>query len=62
MTFEERAYAVLFENADETLLTEGEIYELYDTVTELIEEKHGEVAEDYHFSSSSLPHKEKVLQ
>jgi hypothetical protein len=37
MTFEERAYAVLFEDADESLLTEGELYELYDTISEITE-------------------------
>ena len=39
MTFDERAYAVLFENADETLLSEGELYELYDMITEITKDR-----------------------
>jgi hypothetical protein len=62
MTFDERAYAVLFEGADESLLNEGEIYELYDTVTELIAEKGYEIDTDYHFTKESLPQQVSVLQ
>jgi hypothetical protein len=62
MTFEERAYAVLFEGADESLLTEGEIYELYDTVTEKIAEMGYEIDTDYHFSKESLPQSSAALQ
>lgn len=62
MTFEERAYAVLFEGADESLLTEGEVYELYDTVTELVADMGYELEQDYHFTKESLPHQSAVLQ
>jgi hypothetical protein len=38
MTFdddlESRAIEVLFNDGDESLLTEGEVYEIYDTITE----------------------------
>jgi hypothetical protein len=62
MTFDERAYAVLFEDADESLLTEGEIYELYDTVTELIADLGHEIVQDYHFRNDFLPQKNVFLQ
>lgn len=52
MTFNERAYAVLFEDADESLLTEGEIYELYDTITEITEGRSKKF--DYTISSKTL--------
>jgi hypothetical protein len=38
-TLEERAYEVLFNNGDESLLSEGEVYEIYDTVMELVAER-----------------------
>lgn len=60
--FEERAIAVLFNNADESLLTEGEVYQLYDTVTEYVKANYGEVTEDFHFIGTSLPHKNRILQ
>lgn len=60
--FEKRAIAVLFNNADESLLSESEVYELYDMITEFVKENFGEAREDYHFSGSSLPHKTPILQ
>lgn len=39
MTLEERAYEVLFNDGDDSLLTEGEVYEIYDTVMELVEQR-----------------------
>ena len=59
--FEVRATEVIFNNGDESLLSDGEVYQLYDMVTEYIEEHYGKIEEDYHFTSSSLPQTEKVL-
>jgi hypothetical protein len=52
MTFDERAYAVLFEDADESLLTEGELYELYDTITEITKNRSKSV--EYTVSTKTL--------
>jgi hypothetical protein len=60
--FETRATEVLFNNGDESLLTEGEVYELYDTITEYVGANYGEINEDYHFTGKSLPQNKKVLQ
>lgn len=60
--FETRATEVLFNNGDESLLTEGEVYELYDTITEYVKANYGEINEDYHFTGKSLPQNKKVLQ
>ena len=59
--FEERAIEVLFNNGDESLLTEGEVYELYDTITEYVKANYGEITEDFHFTGISLPQNHKVL-
>lgn len=50
MTFEEeqRMYRILFEDSDEKV--GSEVYELYDTVSELIQNR------------KTLPHLERVLQ
>jgi hypothetical protein len=60
--FETRAIEVLFNGGDESLLTEGEVYELYDTITEYVKANYGEISEDYHFTGKSLPQNKKVLQ
>jgi len=60
--FETRAIEVLFNGGDESLLTEGEVYELYDTITEYVKANYGEINEDYHFTGKSLPQNKKVLQ
>jgi hypothetical protein len=66
MTFdddlESRAIEVLFNDGDESLLTEGEVYELYDTITEYVKATYGKINEDYHFTGTSLPQNKKVLQ
>jgi hypothetical protein len=66
MTFdddlESRAIEVLFNDGDESLLTEGEVYELYDTITEYVRATYGKINEDYHFTGTSLPQNKKVLQ
>jgi hypothetical protein len=59
--FEKRAIAVLFNNGDESLLTESEVYDLYDMLTEFVRENYGDDSEDYHFSGSSLSHKTQTL-
>ena len=59
--FEQRAIEVLFNNGDESLLTEGEVYELYDTITEYVKATYGEITEDFHFTGTSLPQNHKVL-
>jgi len=59
--FETRATEVLFNNGDESLLTEGEVFELYDTITEWVKANYGEYNEDFHFTGSSLPQNNKVL-
>jgi hypothetical protein len=59
--FETRAIEVLFNGGDESLLTEGEVYELYDSVTEYVKANYGEITEDFHFTGSSLPQNNKVL-
>jgi hypothetical protein len=59
---ESRAIEVLFNDGDESLLTEGEVYELYDTITEYVEATYGKINEDYHFTGTSLPQNKKVLQ
>lgn len=60
--FEDRAIEVLFNNGDESLLTEGEVYELYDTITEYVRATYGEITEDYHFTGTSLPQNTPTLQ
>ena len=60
--FETRAIEVLFNGGDESLLTEGEVFELYDTITEYVKANYGEISEDYHFTGKSLPQNKKVLQ
>jgi hypothetical protein len=66
MTFDDdletRAIEVLFNDGDESLLTEGEVYELYDTITEYVKATYGKINEDYHFTGTSLPQNKKVLQ
>jgi hypothetical protein len=66
MTFDDdletRAIEVLFNNGDESLLTEGEVYEIYDTITEYVKATYGKINEDYHFTGTSLPQNKKVLQ
>ena len=66
MTFdddlESRAIEVLFNDGDESLLTEGEVCELYDTITEYVKATYGKINEDYHFTGTSLPQNKKVLQ
>lgn len=62
LSFEERAELVLFHGADESLLTEGEVYEIYDTITEYVKANYGEVTEDFHFTGTSLPQNMRVLQ
>jgi hypothetical protein len=66
MTFDDdletRAIEVLFNDGDESLLTEGEVYELYDTITEYVRATYGKINEDYHFTGTSLPQNKKVLQ
>jgi hypothetical protein len=66
MTFdddlESRAIEVLFNDGDESLLTEGEVYEIYDTITEYVKATYGKINEDYHFTGTSLPQNKKVLQ
>lgn len=59
--FETRAIEVLFNNGDESLLTEGEVYELYDSITEYVKANYGEITEDFHFTGKSLPQNNKVL-
>jgi hypothetical protein len=59
---ESRAIEVLFNDGDESLLTEGEVYELYDTITEYVKATYGKINEDYHFTGTSLPQNKKVLQ
>ena len=58
---ETRAIEVLFNNGDESLLTEGEVYEIYDSITEYVKANYGEITEDFHFTGSSLPQNRKVL-
>jgi hypothetical protein len=43
---------VLFGNADISILSEGEVYELYDTVSEVINQKTGKdfLGQDFHFT------------
>ncbi len=60
--FETRATEVLFNNGDESLLTEGEVFELYDTITEWVKANYGEYNEDYHFTGTSSPQNKQVLQ
>ncbi len=60
--FETRATEVLFNNGDESLLTEGEVFELYDTITEWVKANYGEYNEDYHFTGTSSPLNKQVLQ
>jgi hypothetical protein len=66
MTFDDdletRAIEVLFNDGDESLLTEGEVYEIYDTITEYVKATYGKINEDYHFTGTSLPQNKKVLQ
>ena len=52
MTKNDRILAVLFGNADIDLLSEGEVYELYDTVSEVIKERTGRdlMTQDFHFT------------
>ena len=59
--FETRVTEVLFNGGDESLLTEGEVYELYDTITEYVKANYGEITEDFHFTGKSLPQNNKVL-
>lgn len=59
--FETRVTEVLFNGGDESLLTENEVFEIYDTITEWVKENYGEVTEDNHFSGTSLPQKTKTL-
>ena len=59
--FETRAIEVLFNNGDESLLTEGEVYELYDSITEYVKANYGEITEDFHFTGKNLPQNNKVL-
>ncbi len=59
--FETRATEVLFNNGDESLLTEGEVYELYDTITEYVKANYGEITEDFHFTGKSLPQNHSVM-
>ena len=58
--FETRATEVLFNDGDESLLTEGEVFEIYDTITEWVKANYGEYNEDFHFTGSSLPQKTKI--
>lgn len=60
--FETRATEVLFNGGDESLLTEGEVFEIYDTITEFVKAKYGEYNEDFHFTGTSLPQNKRVLQ
>jgi hypothetical protein len=60
--FETRVTEVLFNDGDESLLTEGEVYEIYDTITEYVKATYGKINEDYHFTGTSLPQNKKVLQ
>ena len=60
--FETRATEVLFNGGDESLLTEGEVYEIYDTITEYVKANFGEYNEDFHFTGTSLPQNKRVLQ
>jgi hypothetical protein len=66
MTFDDdletRAIEVLFNDGDESLLTVGEVYEIYDTITEYVKATYGKVNEDYHFTGTSLPLNKRVLQ
>lgn len=59
--FETRVTEVLFNGGDESLLTESEVFEIYDTITEWVLENHGELPKDYHFKEASLPQKTKIL-
>lgn len=54
MTKNDRILAVLFNNADIDLLSEGEVYELYDTVSEVVKNKTGKdfLGLDFHFNTS----------
>jgi hypothetical protein len=60
--FETRAIEVLFNGGDENLITTGEMYQLYDTVTEYVKAHFGEYNKDYHFTGTSLPQNKKQLQ
>ena len=53
MNKNDRILAVLFGNADISILSEGEVYELYDTVSEVINQKTGKdfLGQDFHFTS-----------
>lgn len=59
--FETRVNEVLFNNGDESLLTENEVFEVYDTITEWVKANYGEVTEDFHFTGASLPQKSRAL-
>lgn len=52
MNKNDRILAVLFGNADISILSEGEVYELYDTVSEVVNQKTGKnfLSQDFHFT------------
>jgi hypothetical protein len=52
MNKNDKILSVLFGNADVSILSESEVYDLYDTVTEVISQRTGSpyLEQDFHFT------------